>query len=101
MFGETGSGGEGLPTRMEPAAILAETDAPADAPTERLDVRELGPPEPLRQTLETLADLDDDTVLVQENDRAPQHLYPKLDDRGYAYETVETDDATVTAIWNP
>jgi uncharacterized protein (DUF2249 family) len=86
---------------MEPAAILAETDAPADAPTERLDVRELGPPEPLRQTLETLADLDDDTVLVQENDRAPQHLYPKLDDRGYAYETVETDDATVTAIWNP
>ncbi|WP_324757295.1 DUF2249 domain-containing protein [Haloarcula montana] len=86
---------------MEPASVLSETDAPTDAPTERLDVRELGPPEPLRQTLETLAELDDGTVLVQENDRAPQHLYPKLDDRGYDYETVETDDATVTIIWTP
>nr|WP_284011079.1 DUF2249 domain-containing protein [Halomicroarcula sp. YJ-61-S] len=85
---------------MDPVALLAETDAPTDAPTERLDVRDLGPPEPLRQTLETLADLDD-AVLVQENDRAPQHLYPKLDDRGYDYETIETDDATVTIIWTP
>jgi hypothetical protein len=98
MFGETDGGGGDVPTAMEPAALLAETDAPTGAPIERLDVRDLGPPEPLRQTLETLADLDD-AVLVQENDRAPQHLYPKLDDRGYEYETVETDDATVTIIW--
>ncbi|MFC6975982.1 DUF2249 domain-containing protein [Halomicroarcula sp. GCM10025709] len=100
MFGETDGGGGDLPSSMDPVALLAETDAPTDAPTERLDVRDLGPPEPLRQTLETLADLDD-AVLVQENDRAPQHLYPKLDDRGYDYETIETDDATVTIIWTP
>jgi len=38
-------------------------------------------------------------VLVQRNDRAPQFLYPKLDDRGYAHETIEADGAVVTAIW--
>jgi uncharacterized protein (DUF2249 family) len=78
---------------------LTATDAPMDRPVETLDVRSLGPPHPLRQTLETLADLSAGTVLVQYNDRAPQHLYPKLDDRGYAYETIEESDVTTTAIW--
>ncbi|RLM90636.1 DUF2249 domain-containing protein [Haloarcula sp. Atlit-7R] len=81
------------------AALVSETDAPDDAPTESLDVQSLGPPKPLKQTLELLADLDDDTVLVQFNDRAPQHLYPKLEDRGYDFESVETEDTTVTVIW--
>ncbi|MFC4450899.1 DUF2249 domain-containing protein [Halorussus aquaticus] len=75
------------------------TDAPADRPREVLDVRELGPPEPLTETLETLADLPDGTVLVQVNDRAPQHLYPKLDDRGYEFETVTDGGVTLTTIW--
>jgi len=74
-------------------------DAPSSRPRETLDVRNLGPPKPLSETLELLPELDDETVLVQLNDRAPQHLYPKLDDRGYVYDTVELDDATVTAIW--
>lgn len=73
--------------------------APLDEPRETLDVRQLGPPEPLRETLETLADLDDETLLVQVNDRAPRHLYPKLEDRGYTYETVAREDDVVTAIW--
>lgn len=80
------------------ATVLAETDAPDDRPVETLDVRELGPPEPLQRTFELLADLPDETVLVQHNDRAPQFLYPKLEDRGYSYETVETDDV-VTVVW--
>lgn len=84
---------------QDASIALERTDAPTDRPTETLDVARLGPPEPLRQTLETLAELDDETVLVQRNDRAPQHLYPKLEDRGYEYDTVETDDAVVTAIW--
>ncbi|MFW6318038.1 MAG: DUF2249 domain-containing protein [Halorubrum sp.] len=75
------------------------TDAPTDRPVETLDVADLGPPEPLRRTLELLADLPDDTVLVQRNDRVPQFLFPKLEDRGYAYDAVETDDGVVTAIW--
>ncbi|MFP4625864.1 MAG: DUF2249 domain-containing protein [Natronomonas sp.] len=79
---------------------LRETDAPLDRPIEYLDVRELGPPEPLTVTLETLVDLDDETVLVQRNDRKPQFLYPRLQDRGYRFETVEGDSETVTVIWN-
>ncbi|WP_436927052.1 DUF2249 domain-containing protein [Halosimplex amylolyticum] len=79
--------------------VVGETDAPADAPRETLDVRDLGPPKPLANTLERLPELDDETVLVQLNDRAPQHLYPKLDDRGYEYATVERDDVTVTTVW--
>lgn len=78
---------------------VERTDAPTDRPRERLDVRELGPPEPLTETLETLADLDEETVLVQANDRAPRHLYPKLEDRGYEYETVTDEAVVLTAVW--
>lgn len=79
--------------------IVVATSAPADHPREAVDVRELPPPHPLQNTLERLVELDTEAVLVQLNDRAPQHLYPKLDDRGYEYETVETDEAVLTVIW--
>lgn len=79
--------------------VVAETDAPTDRPTETLDARELPPPKPLRKTLERLSELGDDAVLLQMNDRAPRHLYPKLIDRGYAYETLETDEFVATVIW--
>lgn len=82
-------------------AYLAETGAPTDRPTETLDARELPPPQPLKNTLERLAELSEETVLIQLNDRAPQHLYPKLEDRGYDYETIETDEAVVTVVWRP
>lgn len=78
---------------------LAETAAPADRSVSTLDARDLPPPEPLANTLERLADLDEESVLVQLNDRAPQHLYPMLADRGYEYETTETADAVVTVVW--
>ncbi len=81
-------------------SIVADTAAPQDRPIETLDARELPPPQPLRKTLELLSDLDRQTVLVQYNDRAPQHLYPRLSDRGYEYETVETESETVTVIWS-
>jgi len=77
---------------------LRELGAPVERPVETLDARDLPPPEPLRQSLERLAELDDETVLVQFNDRVPQHLFPKLDDRGYEYATDE-GDPTVTAVW--
>lgn len=77
------------------------TDVPVERDVERLDVRDLGPPNPLVDTLETLPDLADSTLLMQVNDRAPQHLYPKLEDRGYEYATVEADDSVLTAVWRP
>lgn len=83
---------------VDTARAVTASDAPQGAAVTRLDVRDLGPPKPLAETLETLAEMDDG-VLVQLNDRAPQHLYPKLDERGYAYETREVDDVTVTVIW--
>ncbi|MFB6169226.1 MAG: DUF2249 domain-containing protein [Haloferacaceae archaeon] len=82
-----------------PVSYRSETDAPEDRPCETIDTRELPPPEPLRTTLERLAETDDGVVLVQVNDRRPQHLYPKLDDRGYEYETVESGPGVVTVIW--
>lgn len=78
--------------------LVAESGAPEDEPVETLDVEVLGPPKPLSETLERLAEMDGG-VLVQVNDRAPQLLYPKLEDRGYAYETTEREDVTVTVIW--
>lgn len=80
---------------------LRETAAPTDRPVDRLDASDLPPPEPLRQTLERLASLDDRVVLLQYNDRTPRHLFPKLDDRGYEHESVESGDGVVTAIWTP
>jgi uncharacterized protein (DUF2249 family) len=79
-------------------SILTETSAPTTRVHEVIDVRDLPPPEPLKATLETLADVDDG-VLVQVNDRVPKHLFPRLDERGFDYEAVERDDRVLTAIW--
>jgi TusA-related sulfurtransferase len=83
------------------ASAVSATDAPTDAPREVLDVRSLGPPDPLVETMETLPSLAAGTVLVQVNDRAPQHLFPKLEDRGYAHETTTVEGHAVTVIWQP
>jgi hypothetical protein len=82
-------------------AVAERTDAPTGGETVTLDVRSLGPPKPLRETLERAEALGAGDVLVQLNDRAPQFLFPRLDDRGFAYAAVETDatDAVVTAVW--
>lgn len=82
-----------------PTDVVDRTDAPSDRPRAHLDVRTLGPPEPLARTLERLAELPEETVLVQRNDRAPQFLYPKLADRGYAFDTIERAEDVVTVIW--
>lgn len=84
---------------LDADAAVAAAGAPTDRAREVLDVRTSPPPEPLTTTLERLATLDDETVLVQLNDRAPQHLYPKLDDRGWTYATVERDAGIVTVVW--
>ncbi|MFB6114184.1 MAG: DUF2249 domain-containing protein [Halodesulfurarchaeum sp.] len=65
---------------------------------EELDVRDLKPPEPLQETMDRLTEMEDGAVLVQINDRVPQHLFPILQDRGFAYETLE-DDPVYTLIW--
>ncbi|WP_424006843.1 DUF2249 domain-containing protein [Haloferax denitrificans] len=86
---------------MEHEAYLDGLDAPTERAVDFLDARELPPPEPLTETMNRLAGLDDETVFVQLNDREPKFLYPKLDDRGFAYCSAERDDGVVTAIWEP
>lgn len=85
----------------ESSSVLEAVErAPQDAPIEELDVRDLPPPEPMTETLERLTALAEDAVLLQRNDRAPEFLYPKLADRGFDYETVETAESVYTAIWH-
>jgi len=49
-----------------------------------IDVRELAPPEPMIKVLESLSDVDEETVLVVHHHREPAMLYPKLEERGYS-----------------
>ncbi|WP_235063417.1 DUF2249 domain-containing protein [Candidatus Halobonum tyrrellensis] len=101
VFGTTVWVAPTKPASMESdAELVAESAAPRDRPVERIDVGELPPPEPLRETLERLAELDDEAILVQTNDRAPQHLYPQLSDRGYEFETFERGESVTTVIWS-
>ncbi|WP_336136675.1 DUF2249 domain-containing protein [Natronomonas amylolytica] len=86
-------------TQYPEATWRRELDLAEDRSIDPLDARELPPPEPLQETLERVADLDEETVLVQLNDREPKFLYPKLDDRGFEYRTETVDDGVLTAIW--
>lgn len=54
-----------------------------------LDVRGLEPPEPMVRTLEALSTLPRGKTLVQLNERVPQFLLPKLEERGFVYEVRE------------
>lgn len=78
---------------------LKTVGAPSADDIEFIDARELPPPKPLSETLERLPKLHENAMLVQLNDRKPQFLYPKLDDRGYTYETAAVEEGVVTAIW--
>jgi uncharacterized protein (DUF2249 family) len=105
---------------VQTSNLIGRLDAPSGRPTSEIDVRQSPPPEPLTRTLERLTELHDgaadetaadsdstgrDTtpsgppVVLQHNDRVPRHLFPKLDDRGFEYDYVETADHVVTAIW--
>ncbi|MCL5879126.1 MAG: DUF2249 domain-containing protein [Deltaproteobacteria bacterium] len=66
-----------------------------------LDVRGLEPPGPMAMILETMAKLDPSKRLVVQHERVPMFLYPKLDEKGYTYETQEIDQRNVKLIIKP
>ena len=66
-----------------------------------LDVRGLEPPGPMAMILETMAKLDPSKRLVVQHERVPMFLYPKLDEKGYTYETQEIDQHNVKLIIRP
>ena len=78
--------------------LLEHEGVPTGPGPVEVDVRELPPPEPLQETLGTLESMDTAGLLVQINDRQPQHLFPMLEERGFAYESTGKDPA-YTAIW--
>jgi len=53
---------------------MPSTTRPSRPRTEHLDVRDLPPPQPLQETPEIATGPGDDVVLIQVNDREPQHL---------------------------
>lgn len=87
---------------METERYLDLVDDPDVVDVETLEAADLPPPEPLTKTLEVLSKMSEDTALVQYNDRRPRHLYPKLEERGYEYETrSDEEEDVVTVIWKP
>lgn len=76
-----------------PPGAAADTDAappePAGwpAPSQRIDLRGMPPPEPLVLTLETVEALAVGEVMEGCYDRDPVLLYPELDTRGHHYQS--------------
>ncbi len=63
-----------------------------------IDVRELAPPEPMIKVLESLSEVDEETVLVVHHHREPMMLYPKLEERGYTAMTNKIDENYYKAV---
>lgn len=66
----------------------ADTGAPVTAEV-TIDVSELMPPEPMMKILAALEELPDGGQLTVHHVRRPMHLYPRLDELGYAHTTFE------------
>ncbi len=75
----------------DPQPATAPSPPAWDEPTATLtiDVSELVPPEPMIKILTALEELPDGASLLVHHVRRPMHLYPRLDELGYPYETRE------------
>lgn len=100
MFGTIVDRRDLLHQFMDYDGLLDLESVPSDREPTVVDVRDLPPPEPLQETLGTLEKMDGGELLIQINDRQPQHLFPMLEERGHEYESTG-DDPAYTAIWKP
>ncbi|MCA9833880.1 MAG: DUF2249 domain-containing protein [Thermomicrobiales bacterium] len=84
-----------LTPAAKPAAIASAEPATVEI---SIDVSELVPPEPMMKILNALEELPDGGRLVVHHVRRPMHLYPRLDELGYAHATEElaSDHVVVT-----
>jgi len=91
---ETSGGGAG-------GEVVSATGKPPETGDRvELDVRDLGPPEPMVRILETLNTLPEGAVLVVRHHREPMLLYDKLRDRGYAWQVERLGEHEyVVRIW--
>lgn len=63
-----------------------------------IDVRGLGPPQPLLAILRLLGSVEDDTRVIAHLDRDPVMLYPELAQIGWQAERVAGDTGEVTLL---
>ncbi|MBT5192059.1 MAG: DUF2249 domain-containing protein [Rhodospirillaceae bacterium] len=59
-----------------------------------IDVRGLGPPQPMVQIL-TLLQITTDSEVIVHHDREPIYLYPELAERGWNHEVIPGEDGEV------
>ena len=82
-------------SKPEVRLISAEPDCPpARAAGVEVDARGLEPPQPLVAILEALASLPKGGELCARTDRRPLHLYPHLEERGFAATTAQDPDGS-------
>lgn len=74
------------PGKSKAPVPVTETGAPITAEI-TIDVSELVPPEPMMRILGALEELPDGGQLTVHHVRRPMHLYPRLDELGYAHST--------------
>jgi uncharacterized protein (DUF2249 family) len=67
---------------------------PCAATVVEVDARGLEPPQPMVKILEALAALPAGADLRARTDRRPVHLYPHLEERGFAAESEEQSDGS-------
>jgi uncharacterized protein (DUF2249 family) len=71
--------------------VCPESDA---GKTVEIDARGLEPPQPMVNILEALTSLPAGAQLAARTDRRPVHLYPMLEERGFAALTEEQSDGS-------
>jgi uncharacterized protein (DUF2249 family) len=65
-----------------------------------VDARGLEPPQPMAKILENLPRIAAGGHILAMTDRRPMLLYPKLEERGFAFSTEETTNGWFeTRIW--
>jgi len=84
-------GGSGGPSRPEEGQKKVEQRRGVQKTIE-IDVRGLEPPEPMVRIIETLPQVDQDTVLLVHHHREPVMLYDKLEHLGYEASTEKVSE---------
>jgi uncharacterized protein (DUF2249 family) len=81
---------------VEPAP--RPTSRPAGDGPRTIDVRGLEPPEPMVRILEAVENLRAGDAILVLHERRPMFLYPQLDERGFLYETDESEPGVVRIV---
>lgn len=85
--------------RSSAPSAASSPQAPAPSPLV-VDARGLEPPQPMAKILETLPRIAGGGQILALTDRRPMLLYPKLEERGFAYSTEEMAHGWFeTRIW--